>query len=217
MQHWREFRGLLLKEFLLDLRRGYALAGLVAYVFMLSFAAAVAMREAVSPLSWVVTYWLIMLFITINAVAKSFLGEPATQLNYLYQLASAPAVILAKLLYNSLLMILLGLLCFGLYLLLLGNPFPDVWLMLPVVGAGALGLAAGTTLLSGLVSRANNRATLMAVLSLPVLLPQALLLIRLSHKASLNVLSSPDLGMEALILIVLVALSLLLFPYFWRA
>jgi len=158
-----------------------------------------------------------MLFITINAVAKSFLGEPATQLNYLYQLASATAVILAKLIYNGLLMIALALLCFGLYLLLLGNPFPDVRLMLPVVGVGALGLAAGTTLLSGLVSRANNRATLMAVLSLPVLLPQTLLLIRLSHKASLNVLGRPDLGMEALILTVLVALSLLLFPYFWRA
>jgi heme exporter protein B len=82
---------------------------------------------------------------------------------------------------------------------------------------GSLGLAVGMTLISGLAAQASNPATLMAVLSFPVLLPQTLLLIRIGRSATLDVLNTGDLGTLSLIILVLGALSVLLFPYLWRA
>jgi heme exporter protein B len=212
----REIGGLLAKEMLVEWRQRFALNGLSVYALSLVFVSSLALRDAVTPNFWIVSFWLLVMFIGVNAVAKSFLGEQPGQLRYLYQLAAPEAVVLAKLLYNILLMNSLTYLTAGGYLVLLGNPFPTTGYFLVAVGVGATGLACAMTLISGIVSQAANPATLMAVLSFPVVLPTLLLSIRICKSALVDVLRTQDLLFLALLEGVVVAVSVLLFPYLWK-
>ena len=62
---------LMRKEFLLEFRQGYALGGIVLYVFSMVFVVYVASIQ-VQPQVWNILFWLIVLFASINAVVKSF-------------------------------------------------------------------------------------------------------------------------------------------------
>lgn len=61
---------------------------------------------------WNGLFWVIQLFICINAVAKSFLQENKGRMLYFYSIASPAHFVLAKLLFNSLLMLIMSLLQF---------------------------------------------------------------------------------------------------------
>ena len=58
---------------------------------------------------WNGLFWVIQLFICINAVAKSFLQESRGRMLYFYSLAHPASFVLAKLLFNALLMVLMSL------------------------------------------------------------------------------------------------------------
>ena len=89
MHFLRELNALLRKELLLEWRQAYSVQGLLVYAFTVVFIAAYALREGISPQVWVVVFWLLMLFIAVNAIAKSFMGESEGQQHYLYQLGPA--------------------------------------------------------------------------------------------------------------------------------
>jgi heme exporter protein B len=103
---------------------------------------------------------------------------------------------------------------------MMGNPVQDMPLYLFSVVLGAIGFAATLTIVAGIASKADNTATLMAVLSFPILLPMLLMLMRLSKNAmdglARNVSYDEILTIVAIDGIV-IALSYLLFPYLWRS
>jgi heme exporter protein B len=75
------------------------------------------------------------------------------------------------------------------------------------------------TLVSGIVSRANNSTTLMAILSFPLLLPTLLLTIGISKNAIDGIeasLMNPKLLTLLSIDIIVVATAYMLFPFVWR-
>ena len=115
--------------------------------------------------------WLILLFAVINASNRAFFYESGSQRIYLYSIARARNVIIAKLIYhwiaNSLLSmftlaawsVLFGLdgdLAIGFLCLML----PGVWAMSNIITLGA-SLAAGT----------RNSAAVLAIITLPLVLP----------------------------------------------
>ncbi len=217
MLFFRELTALMRKELLLEWRQAYSVQGLLVYAFTIVFIAAYALREGVSPQVWVVVFWLLMLFIAVNAIAKSFMGKSSGQRLYLYQLARPEAIILAKLIYNVLLLNFIGSITLLVFLVLVGDPFGEnLSSFLPVLYTGATGLAASMTLISGIAAKTNQRSTLMAILSFPVLLPHLLSALSASRKAYLNVLSFGDLSFMLLLVLIVSAVSLLLFPYLWR-
>jgi heme exporter protein B len=216
MQPLQEIYQLLRKELLIERRQQFAIGGLLTYLLSLALITALALREEMTPEVWVVTYWLIVLFIALNAVAKSFVTESPGHLRYLYQLAAPESIILAKTLYNALLLLLLAYLILPVYTALLPSPFPRPLQFFPVVGLGCVGLASGMTLLSALAAQARNPATLMAVLSFPVLLPQVLLLITMSKTLTQGLLELPDLAFQGGIILVSLSLSVILYPFLWR-
>jgi heme exporter protein B len=67
-------------------------------------------------------FWVLQLFICINAVAKSFLQESAQRLLYYHTIASPQQFILSKLLFNAVLMLVMSSAGFLLFTLFLGNP-----------------------------------------------------------------------------------------------
>jgi heme exporter protein B len=219
----KEISALIHKEILLEWRQKYALNGIFLYlgstvfVCYLSFAVK---GNSLNPSTWNALFWIILLFTSVNAIAKSFIQERAGRTLYYYTLASPQGIIISKILYNSLLMIVLSVLGFLFYSLVLGNPVQNIELFLMNILLGAVGFSSTLTMISGIASKANNSSSLMAILSLPILIPMLLLLIKISKNAIDGInssVSTTDLILLAAVNVMVGALSYILFPYLWRS
>ncbi|MBU0697676.1 MAG: heme exporter protein CcmB [Bacteroidetes bacterium] len=209
---------LLKKEILLEWRSKYALNGILLYVISTVFVCYLSFRTT-PPLVWNALFWIIMLFAAINAIAKSFMQESRGRLLYYYQIASPQAIILAKIIYNILLMILMAVIALVFYSIVFKNEVGDEGLYFLSVIIGAISFSTVFTMISAIASKAGNNATLMAILSFPVIIPLLMLLIKLSKNAMDGLdrsVSLNEIGVLGAINLIVVATSLLLFPYLWR-
>ena len=123
-QTWYLFK----KEILLEWRSKYAFNGVLLYVVStvficyISFNLTPGFKDSKGyPVVWNVLFWIIMLFASVNAIAKSFMQESRGRLPYYYSIASPQAIILSKTIYNILLMSLLSILALVVYLLFFNN------------------------------------------------------------------------------------------------
>jgi len=218
-----EISQLIQKELLVEWRQKYAINGILLYLVSSILVVYLSFNLRQNELSvpvWNALFWIIMLFSSVNAVAKSFIQEPEGRLIYLYSIASPQAVIISKLIYNIFLMILLGVLGFGVYSIIMGFPPGNTGLFLINIILAAIGFSSTLTLVSGIASKASASATLMAILSFPVIIPILLMVIRISKNALDGLawsVSFDELGVLIAINAMITAVSYLLFPYLWRS
>jgi len=213
-----QIKQLVLKEIKLEMRNKYALGGILLYVVSTIFVSYLSFKKIINPSTWNALFWIILLFASINGVAKSFIGETRGRLLYMYTLASPQAVIISKIIYNSLLLLLISGLCLVVYSLFVGNIVQDVQLFLIVLSLGSFGFSSLLTMVSAIASKSNNNFTLMAILSFPILMPLLIVLIKLSKNA-IDGLENWDANYLLILLfinVIIVALSYLLFRYLWR-
>lgn len=219
----KEIRALVQKDILFEWRMKYALGGILLYLTSSVFVVYIVFelgKAAINPTTWNVLFWVVMLFVATNATAKSFIQESRERLLYYYTIASPESVMISKILFNGLLMTFLILAGCAIFMILLGNPVQDIPLFLINLIIGAIGFAAGFTMISGIASKATNSSTLMAILGFPVILPMLLLLIKVSGAAidGLDRSVSVDELMTLLaIIIISITTSVILFPYLWRS
>ncbi len=215
----RQIYFLLQKDLLLEWRQKYAFNGILLYVISTVVVVYLAFME-IEPVSWITLFWIIMLFASVNAVAKSFLQESNSRQLYYYTLASPEAIILSKMLYNVLLLLFLAALALAIYSILLGYPVENTSLFMTTVILGGIGFALTFTLISAISSKASNNATLMPVLSFPVVIPVLSLLITLSKTAVLGIEGEDNTQNDIWVLLaidgIMLVLSFILFPYLWR-
>ena len=211
---------LLHKELLLEFRQRYAISGIVLYVFSMIFvvyAASASIR--VAPMVWNVLFWLIVLFASINGVVKSFVQESGARQLYYYQIADPAMLLLAKIVYNTLLLLVLSTLAFITYSFVAGNPVKDYALFALILLLGSFGFSIAFTFIASIAAKANNSATLMAILSFPVILPILLTLVRLSAIA-LRLMQDTSYERDIVNLLaidaILMTLTFVLFPYIWK-
>jgi heme exporter protein B len=217
---------LLKKEILLEWRSKYAFNGVLLYVVSTVFVCYISFN--LSPgfsksqgysILWNVLFWIILLFASVNAIAKSFMQESSNRLLYYYTIASAKAIILAKIIYNCLLMMLLSTLTLLIYLLFFKNTLGDPLYYFLAVLTGSISFSMVFTMLSAIASKAGNNGTLMAILCFPIIIPVILLLIRFSKNAMDGIersASEHDVIVLVAINAIVLATSLVLFPYLWR-
>lgn len=168
---------------------------------------------------WKGLFWMIQLFISVNAVAKSFLQESRGRLLYFYSIAGARDFILAKLLFNALLMLLMSGVSLGLFWLMLGNPMTNAPAFIGIAILGGISLSLVFTFLAAIAARAQQGAALMAILGFPLIIPQLLLLNKASSIAFDDVLQGGLGSMLALVLaldVLIVVLVIILFPFLWK-
>jgi heme exporter protein B len=220
MLFWREVGGLIRKELLLEWKQKYAIYGLLLYSVSMVMVVSLGLQRSLPMQAWNVVFWVILLFVSVNAVAKSFMGESQGQMLYLYNLAGPRAIITAKLLYNCLLMAVISLVTLLFYVLLSAGDGITAPLQYGVaVILGSWTFAANLTLVSAIAARAQNKSTLLAVLSFPLVVPQMLVSISVSGKAILGQPWSDmwgELGFSASFIVIIAAVSVILFPYIWR-
>lgn len=212
-----QIKFLILKEIVLEWRSKYALNGILLYVVSTIFVCYLSFKQT-DPITWNALFWIIMLFASVNAIAKSFVQENRGRQLYYYTIASPQAIILSKILYNVLLMIVLAIVAIGFYSVVFKNPLGDPLFYLISVLLGSISFASVFTMISGIASKAHNGA-LMAILSFPVIIPLLMLLIKFSKNAMDGLersVSYNEIGVLIAINIIVIAVSLLLFPYLWR-
>jgi heme exporter protein B len=220
MQIAKQIKHLILKEVLLEWRSKYALNGVLLYVVSTVFVCYLSFISMPNKLTWNALFWIIMLFASINAVAKSFLQESRGRHLYIYTLVSPTALIIAKTIYNSLLMVVLTLIALFFYSLVFPfKPETDLLMYLVATILGSLSFATIFTMVSAIASKAGNGGMLMAILSFPIVIPVLIVLIKLSKNAIDGLdrsVSLDDIGLLIVINVLITAVSLLLFPYLWR-
>ena len=213
---------LLANEFRLDMRQRYALGGILLYVASAIYVCYLSFQSLDDVHTWSALFWIILSFTAFNAVGKSFQRENAGQSLWLYTLVDPRDLIVARTLYNGIIMLLLTVLSLFFYRLFLGGAAlakADMLLFGCVVVAGGIGFAAVLTMISAIASRTNNNIGIMAILGFPVLLPFLLVLVRASDQALRGAAwaeMAKPLGMLLLIAVLISALSYILFPYLWR-
>lgn len=211
------------KELTLEWRQRYAINGILLYLVSTIFICYLSFNvrtNQLNPITWNALFWIILLFTAINAVAKSFIQEKDGKYLYYYWLVSPQVLIISRILYNTLLMLVLALTGYMMYSLVLGNPVGDPALFLVNLLLAAISFSSALTMISAIASKANNNQTLMAILGFPVILPMLLMIIKISKNALDGVARSASydemLTLFAINLIV-GAVSYLLFPYLWRS
>lgn len=214
-QTWHLF----LKELRLEWRRRYALSGILLYVISTVFVVYTIVGEKTGGVVWVALFWIIVLFASVNAVAKSFVQENNQRQLYYYTLASPSAVILSKMVYNTCLLFLISTLSYGAFSLVMDNPIKDQGLFWGILLLGSMAFAITFTFIAAISAKASQSATLMAILSFPAIIPVLMTLLRLS-KIALALMTDTAYYRDIFILLsidlILGALVFILFPYLWR-
>lgn len=212
-QIWTLFR----KDLLLEIRQQYSFYGVVLYIGATIFVLFMAM-DAPESRVWNGLFWVTQLFICINAVAKSFLQESHGRMLYYQSISSPQNFVLSKLLFNSLLMLIMSGLSFLLFSLFLGDPVEKFLSFVGLVFLGGWGLSLVFTFLAAIAAKAQQNAAIMAILGFPLIIPQLIMLMKISN--SVFVQSGPAIGTTVLLLVIMnmliIVLSVILFPFLWK-
>lgn len=209
---------LMRKDLLLETRQQYTLYGILLYVASTIFVVYLSMDQPEDKV-WNGLFWVIQLFVCINAVAKSFLQENRGRMLYFYSIAGARDFVLAKLFFNALLMIVMSMMSLAIFTLLLGNPLENGLTFLFVTSLGGISLSLVFTFLAAIAAKAQQQAALMAIMGFPIIIPQLLLLMKISSTAFSSVIQGGWWQMVFMLIgldIMVIALAIILFPFLWR-
>lgn len=206
------------KDVLLEVRQQYSFYGILLYVSSTIFVLYLSMGRPEDEV-WNGLFWMIQLFVCVNAVAKSFLQENKGRMLYFYSIAGPRDFILSKLLFNALLMLIMSVASLLLFLLLMGNPLQRPLQFVGLATLGGVSLSVVFTFLAAIASKAQQQAALMAILGFPIIIPQLLLLMKIAAITFSSVIQA-GLGQMIFLLIgldaMVVVLSIILFPFLWK-
>jgi heme exporter protein B len=215
---FRQILELVKKDVLLETRQQYTFYGVVLYVASTVFIIYLAMGKPGQE-TWNALFWIVQLFVSVNAVAKSFLQDSRARMLYYYTISGPVNFILSKVIFNVLLMLVMSVLTLLIFALLLGNPVIYFSEFLLISFLGGTGLSLVFTFLAAIAAKAQQQSALMAIMGFPVVVPQLLLLGKISSKAFSDALQTGWWQMILLLVcldILILLLSLILFPFLWK-
>lgn len=209
---------LIRKDILLEMRQQYTIYGILLYVASTTFVIYLSMGHPEDQV-WNGLFWITQLFICINAVAKSFLQESRGRMLYFYSIAGAKDFIISKLAFNLLLMLVMSCISLALFTLLLGNPLNKLLTFIGITLLGGASFSLVFTFLAAIAARAQQSAALMAILGFPIIIPQILLLMKISVPSFSDVLMEGWLQLVYSLIgldILIITLAIILFPFLWK-
>ncbi len=209
----QQLLALIKKEFTLEFRQKASLGGVLVYVVATIFISALSFNKIIEPAVWNALFWIIFLFSAITICGKSFMKESGSAALNNYVIYKPLTFFASKLIYNSLITLFF-------YSWFVGYLINNFALFAIVLVLACLGFSAILTLMSAIASKADNNYTMMSILSFPVLIPVLILVLRLSKQAIDGLAWSVSTDFLLILISVnaiCIVLSILLFPYLWRA
>lgn len=212
-QIWTLFK----KDLLLEIRQQYAFYGVLLYVGATIFVLFMTIENP-STATWNGLFWIIQLFISINAVAKSFLQESRNRMLYYHTITSPQNFVLAKLLFNSVLMLVMSLLSMLLFSLFMDYPVQKTGIFIGIVFLGGWSLSLVFTFLAAIAAKAQQNAAIMAILGFPIIIPQLLILMKVSSVVFTQSGALPLINILLLLVsdLLVIFLAIILFPFLWK-
>jgi heme exporter protein B len=213
---------LLKKELTIEWRQKYAIQSIFLYMGCAIFICYLAIGIKGTQLmanTWNSLFWIVLLFAALNASSKSFMQEDKQRNLYYYYLVSPQSLILSKIIYNTFIINLSSILGFVLYITVMGNPIDNMAQYLTCLALGASGFASTFTLLSAIAAKAANNTSLLAIMSIPLIMPLLMIILKFAKNALDGLdwaASSDELYMLVALNLMMIALSYLLFPILWR-
>jgi heme exporter protein B len=117
-------------------------------------------------------------------------------------------------------MLVMSLLSLGLFFVLLKNPLIHTFKFVGIVCIGGISISLVFTLLAAIAAKAQQNAALMAILGFPLIIPQLLLLVKLSKSAFGEIFQEGAILQLSLLIagldVMVIALSIILFPFLWK-
>ncbi len=215
----KEIRFLIEKDLLLEFRQRFAFFSILLYVVATVYVSYLVFQRIEEPMVWNAVFWIILTFAALTTAGKSFAQESGNRFFFYYQNAKPESLILSKIVYNQFLMSFVGVFTWFFFSILLGDVVANKGLFLLILLLGSLGYASILTTLSAIAAKTGQNTTLMAVLSIPLLMPFLLILIKGSLLAIVGAgWEDVQPYMVGLVLLnaIVTGLGYLLFPYLWR-
>jgi heme exporter protein B len=210
-----------IKDVTCEFRTRYAVNTILLFAVTTLVAVSFSVGTArISPSIQAALLWIIIYFSALSGLSRAFVREEEGRTAMALKLSAAPgAVFGGKLLFNLVLLIMLELVTIPLFAGMMNLQVKGWTLFLTVLVSGSAGLAVAATIVAAIVSKANAKGALFAVLSLPLLLP---ILVGGIHGVQ-SALTSPSFaaGMQDVKLLVsytgiMFILSLFLFGFIWE-
>lgn len=210
------------KELRSEVRTRYALNALLMFVVTTISVILFSLgNETVSAEVLAGVLWVIIFFSTMSGLSRTFISEEERGTVMTLQLVARPhPIFFGKLLFNVSLLSALNVFTVSLYFIVIPAFMPqNLGVFLLTLLLGTFGLASASTLIAAIIAKANVKGTLYPVLSFPILLP---LLLSVINATKLSLENAPMievfdyLKMLVTYIIVMVAISYILFPLIWK-
>ena len=209
---------LIRKDLLIDYRNSFSISSVLLYVFATVYIIYTSFFN-IKGKEWNTLFWIVFLFISVNALIRTFNQEHGNRNLYYYQLVSANHIYITKLIYNTFILVILSLIEYLFFIIFAGNVVRDLSLFLSCLLLASVGFATVFTFVAAIGSKSGNNQLMTAILGFPCIIPILLVILKISANA-LGLMQDTDLSSDILILIsidvILIGISLLLFPYLWR-
>jgi heme exporter protein B len=205
-------------EFQLDLKKPAVLASAILQMATMTLLAFLSQPQITAKI-WNSLYWIILLFCTLQAISKNFLGVNRARWIYFNQLAAPQSILWSKMVYGWCSMIILtlaNLLFFGFFM---GFPIEHPGAYFQKLFLVVAGIRIVFKLNGAKASKANQAGFLAPVLSLPVVLPLILVGMQASNKTLNPVLVSSvynDIALVGALDFLIVVLAVALFQPLWK-
>lgn len=165
--------------------------------------------------------WVVMFFSSMMGLSRAFVSEEERGTSFLLRLSvSSASVYFGKLIYNVILSLLLNSLAVVLFFLFIANlsiHFFDIFILSHILGS--IGIAAASTIISSIISKANTKGALFPVLSFPIVLPLIFIGIE-ATRISLDGLDNGNAANDIQLMFaycgIVISLSYILFDIVWK-
>jgi len=212
----RQVQLLFLKELKCEWRNRYAMNGILVQLLSSVFICYL-IFSSINASTWTALVFLVLLFTSTNAIARSFASESEGRMLYYHQLSNPLAIFLAKALFNSLTSILIAVIGFYVFNVLLGTGNESIRLLylLLLFSAGS-GLLLSTV--SAISAKSKGGNILMPVLAFPLMIPLLLVSTTAGRKVQSNLEFNvvPDILVLVLIIALIGILTTLLYKFLWQ-
>ena len=146
---------------MLELRQQHTFYGILLYITSTVFVIFLSFENAPDSTVWNSLFWVIQLFVCVNTVAKSFLAESKGLMLYFYSIASPVEFIIAKLLFNVILMLIMSAVSLLLFSFFLDSPVINGWRFFGIVLLGGTSISLTFSLMSAIAAKAQQNAALL--------------------------------------------------------
>lgn len=207
-----------------EFRTRYAINAILMFAFTTLIAVSFSLgsfriAESDKPFLYAALLWIILVFSALSGLARSFVKEEEAHTIDILKLSARPqAIFLGKLLFNLTLLGTLEILIVPSFIILMGYKIEHPLYFIIVILMGGFSLSAGTTIVAAMIARASVRGALFSALSFPLLLPLMITCIKGCEKAATNtnIAGWHEVKITFAYLIIMMTISLLLFPLIWE-